>query len=307
MPVLIAERPYLVWLSRWALPLWFAEISLILIARPALAGFPFGWDAIVYTQAARALLKGGDPWQTVENGIAFAAPPPALLPYVPFVGLPDQATAGAWVLIAAISAVYAVRRLGLPWWWLLFPPITLGIATGGTAVPILALMVRGGAIGEGTAAVIRAYAAVPLVLLGRWRGLAIALAFVLVTAPLVGWPLFIANADRVAMLFQAQTEGLSAASVPWLVPIAVICLVLLGRKRAAWLLVPALWPSSQLYYGAIALPALAASPFAAAAIAMPGFPGAVVIGLAAQVVFERWRPVRRALHSILSRSRQVDG
>ena len=30
---------------------------------------------------------------------------------------------------------------------------------------------------------------------------------------------------------------------------------MVGRERAAWLVVPAIWPSQQFYYGTIALPA----------------------------------------------------
>ena len=290
---LIQGRPYLLRLANWLLPLTFAEISLVLVVRPLSTGFPLGWDAIVYTAAARALLSGGDPWQVMANGIAYAAPPPSLLPYLPFTSLPDAMVAAIWILIASVSAIYSVRRLGLPWWWLLFPPLVLGIITGGTAVPVLALLVRGGAVSEAMAVVSRAYAAVPLLVLTRLRGIAVALLLFAITAPFLSWGLFAGSADRVAMLFQTQTEGLSAVSVPWLIPIAIACLVMLGRRRAAWLLVPALWPSTQLYYGVIALPVLAESRLIAVALAIPGIPGLVVAGLAAQVIWERLAIRRR--------------
>ena len=262
-------------------------LSVLILSMPFLAGLPPGWDAIAYTAAARALVSGGDPWHVAALGITYAGPPPGLLPYLPFVWLSDVLVAASWVLIAAGSAVYTVRRLGLPWWWLLFPPITLGVAAGSTVMPMVALLVRGGVVSQGLAVLVRLQAAVPLVILGRWRPLVIAAVGLLVTAPFLAWPAFVAERGHIANVLHAQAGGLSAWSVPWTIPIALVALALLGRERAAWLLVPALWPDTQLYYAVLALPVIAGMPIVAAATALP-IPGLIVAGLAAQAVWERF-------------------
>lgn len=242
----------------------------------------------MYTEAARTLLGGDDPWAPTSSAIAFAAPPPSLLPYLPMAWLPDALIRPVWVAIASISAIYSVRRLQLPAWWLLFPPVAHGIATGGTALPVLALLVSGGAVARAAGIVARVYAAVPIIILGRWRSLAVAGALLLATAPFVGWPAYIQDLDRIAGLLVSQSEGgMSVASVPILVPFAALSLIVLGRRRAAWLLVPVLWPNTQLHYAVIALPALASTPLLAAALTVPGAPLAVAVGIMAQAAYER--------------------
>jgi hypothetical protein len=272
---------------------WFAAISTY-VWLGAFINWSFGWDATIYTNAARALLSSGDPWGLVDPAGKFAGPPPSLLPYLPFTWLPDPVVAVGWMAVAALCAIYILRRLHLPAWWLLFPPLTVAILTGGTALPVTALLVRGGALAEGAAIAFRAYAAVPLAVLGRWRAFVVALAILIVTWPFLDWPRFLGDVAGINATFIEQTKGgQSAASVPWLIPVAVVCLLLLGRRRAAWLLVPALWPYTQGYYGVIAMPVVAEAPFVALAMAannLPGiFPGLIVAGLVAQVVAEGLR------------------
>lgn len=66
-------------------------------------------------------------------------------------------------------------------------------------------------------------------------------------------------------------------------PVAVVALLLVGRERAAWLTVPAIWPATQWYYSTIAVPALVgrttASYVAAALLAVP-IPGVPVLAVA---------------------------
>jgi hypothetical protein len=252
-----------------------------------------GWDALVYTEGMRRLLGGGDPWSgTLAYHIGLAAPAPGLLPYLPFVWLPDVVVRWSWIVIAGLSAGYAIRRLELPPWWILFPPVLLAVATGGTALPVLALLVRGGAYADGFAVVMRVYAAVPLVLLGRWRGLVVAAAVFLVTAPFMAWPTFLGELPRIGDLLASQTSGgLSATGL--VIPVAIVGLILLRRQRAAWLVVPALWPQTQHYYAVIALPALASLPLTTIALALPGGVGAVAFGMVLDGLLERL-PGRRA-------------
>ena len=104
----------------------FTVVTFGLALPPLLVGLPFGWDAVVYTEAARAWLRGANPWTSQGYAIGYAAPPPSFLPYVPFAPLPDPVVSAAWIAIALGSAVYCLRRLGLPAWWLLFLQSLLG-------------------------------------------------------------------------------------------------------------------------------------------------------------------------------------
>ena len=272
---------------------WFGLFTGLLVYA-AIVSTGFAWDAVLYTHAAQALLEGGDPWAAVERFGRFAGPPPSLLPYLPTAWLPDVVVAAVWTVIPLVSAIYILRRLRLPLWWLLFPPVSLAILTGSSTLPVMALIVRGGALADGAAIAARVYSAVPLAALGRWRGFVVAAAIVVASAPFLGWPQFIDQLPAVSDALREQTDGgQSAAAVPWLIPVAAVCLLLLGRRRAAWLLVPALWPFTQGYYAVIALPVVAQAPLVALALSVNDVPGAVVVGLVAQVAVERlgiWRP-----------------
>ena len=246
-----------------------------------------GWDAIIYVHAVRALLSGGDAWGPTGAAALFAGPPTSLLPFFPFVWLPDPIVAGGGAAVAAACGVYTLRKLNLPMWWFLFPPVLLATLAGSSALPVTALLVRGGPLADGIAVALRPYAAVPLALLGRWRGLVVAAVIIVVTAPFLDWPRFLGKLDFIRALLDDQTHGgKSAAAIPLLFPIALVCLVLLGRRRAAWVAVPALWPYAQPYYAVIALPVVRQVPLVALALAVD-FPGAVVAGLVAQVIVER--------------------
>jgi len=268
---------------------WFAPITAFNVIQ-SIVNWAFGWDGLIYTHAARALLAGQNPW-ALAGMDQFAGPPPSLIPFLPFTWLPDPMVAAGSMAVAGLSAVYVVRRLGLPAWWLLFPPISVGILAGSTALPVTALLVFGGAVAGGAAIAARVYAAVPVALLGRWRGFVVAAAIVVISAPFLDWPQYLGDFAKInATLTDQAKGGQSAAAVPWLIPIAIVCLLLLGRRRAAWLLVPALWPATQGYYGVIALPVITEVPLVAVAMAVNNVPiivpGFIVAGLVAQVTLE---------------------
>lgn len=275
---------------------WFTVMSVYRVIGPAIVGpVDFGFDAIAYTRAARALLDGGDPWSVGIPGGTYAAPPPSLLPFLPFAYLPELLTQAAWVGLNVLAALYLIRALRLKPWWLLFPPLVLAIVGGGSALPLVALLVRGGVLAEAGAVVGRVYSAVPLVLLGRWRSLLAAAAVVVVTAPFLGWDRYLGELSRILATLQLQSGGgNSALAVPLLIPVAVAGLVLVGRRKAAWLAVPALWPNAQEYYAVIALPVAASVPFATLAMATPLTPGIIAVGVFVQGVWDRWRARRAA-------------
>lgn len=251
-------------------------MTLALAIPPIVVGLPFGWDAVVYTEAARQWLAGGDPW--APGPITYAAPPTSFLPYLPFVWLPDPLVSWAWLGICTASALYTFRKVGLPLWWLLFPPISLGIMAGSSALPVVALLVRGGVLADGAAVLMRAYAAVPLLVLGRWRSLIVAAGMLALTLPM--WPAWWEARD----VWRAAITAQAGMSTPlWVLPLAVLGLGLLGRQRGGWLIVPALWPDSQLYYGVLALPVLATMPIVALSMTLP-VPGLLAVGMVVQGV-----------------------
>jgi hypothetical protein len=267
---------------------WFAVLAAFDVVK-SVVNWALGWDTLIYVDASRAMLRGGDAWGAAGASALFAGPPTSLLPYFAFVWLPDPLVAAGGAAVAAACALYALRKLELPAWWLLFPPVFVAILAGSSALPVTALIVRGGPIAEGLAVALRPYAVLPLAILGRWRSILVAAAVGVVTAPFLDWPRFLGKLDVIRALLNEETGGgKSAAAIWWLIPIAAASLFMLGRRRAAWLIVPALWPYSQLYYAVIALPVIAEVPFVAIALAMD-LPGIVAAGLLAQVIVERLR------------------
>jgi hypothetical protein len=287
----LAGRPLPVTATELVLLVWFTLMSVRRVIGPAIVGpVDLGWDAVAYTRAARALLDGGNPWTVGIPNATYAAPPPSLIPFLPFAYLPEVLTQAVWVGLNIVAAVYVLRRLKLPPWWLLFPPLLLSIVAGSSALPLVALLVRGGVVAEAGAVAGRLYSAVPLLLLGKWRPLLLAAGAVLVTAPFLAWDVFIRDFARINATLAAQSGGgNSALAVPILLPLAIVGLALVGRTKAAWLAVPALWPNAQEYYAVIALPVAASVPLATMAMATPLAPGIIAVGVFAQGVWDRWR------------------
>ena len=266
------------WFGRYGLAAWFGAISAIRLS--SLVGGEAGFDGRLYLAATRAWLAGLDPWLTLDSQ-RFAAPPPSLVPLIPIAELPEQLGVAVMVILAAAGAAATIRLLHLPWWWLLFPPIVDGVWNGNPQTLIVPLiLVRAGPI----AVFLKLYAVVPLVLTLRWRAVAITGVALLVTAPFLPWSAYIAQFVDLSAVLETQSDGgLSATAIPWLIPIALVALVLCGRERAAWLAVPVTWPATQWYYSTLAMPAL--TPMAAAIMAVP-VPGAVVLAAIA-VAFSR--------------------
>jgi hypothetical protein len=294
--------------QRWHLPLgrtdavlvvWFTVMSAWRIIGPAIKGpVDFGWDAVAYARAARALLDGGDPWAAGIPHGTYAAPPTSLLPFLPFAYVPEWIVQVVWVALAALSALFICRRLGLPLWWFLFPPLLLALVAGSSALPLAALLVRGGVAEDAAAIAGRVYSAVPLAILGRWKGLVGGAVVMLATAPLLEWDRYIREFPVISSTLAAQSGGgNSAYAVPLLIPVAVMGLLLVGRRKAAWLAVPALWPNAQEYYAVIALPVAAEVPIATIAMATPLTPGIIAVGIFMQGAWDRWNARKGALRA----------
>ena len=253
-----------------------------------------GSHAANYTAAAAAWLTGGDPWRVGPPAAIYAGPPPMLLLFAPFTALPADLTRLIWVAAMFLVAVWVVRRLGLPGYWVAFPPMFQAIFLGHPEVLVIALLVVGGPL-SGVAAVIKPYAAAPLVAERRWSAFLVAIAVVLITSPFLPWATFIADLPAITANLVRQNHGDSTFGSPILMVVAIIALVSLGVRRGLWLSVPLLWPLAQPMYKTVTLPAL--SPFLAIAWSIP-IPGFTLIGLVIEAIVLRLstrRPLPRWL------------
>ena len=249
-------------LEKVGLPAWFIVIDLLWIAKPEVLGI----DARHYQRAATAWLDGGDPWAVTEAGIPYAAGPHTLLFYAPTSLLPLTVSTWLWIAAGVGASVWLVRRLGLPLWWLLFPPLLHSMWNGNPQTIALALLVAGGPVAASIAVLIKLYAGIPLI--GRWRDAAVAGVVLAVTLLVLPWQLYLDQGLGVGSHLQTAWNG-SAWRVPVLIPVVVLALWVLRRDGAAWWAVPALFPATQFYYVAMALPAIRQRRLVAAALALP--------------------------------------
>lgn len=274
-------------IERYGLPVWFGLNTIGGLAISLRDTTLLYFDARLYLMATQAWLAGGDPWDVQLAGNHYAAPPPSLLPLAPLAPLPLDVGVAIIAVTCFAAAVATVRLLGLPWWWLLFPPLVQCLLSANVhALLIPLILLRAGWL----ATLFKVYAAVPLVILGRWRALLIALAILVISAPLLPWAAYIAQAGEISARLAAQTKH----DIPLLVLVAIapvvgVGLLLIGRERAAWLAPLALWPSQQYYYGTLVMPTR--SQIAAAIIALPTT-GSGIIAVAVLAVMA-WRQGRR--------------
>lgn len=254
------------WFERYWLAVWFFVVTG---TRLSLLDFTkmdrFFLDGGIYLLATRTWLAGGDPFTVELHQLTFAAPPPTLLPLVPFAVLPPALGLAMLALALLVSALLSVRMLRLPWWWLAFPPLVECVITGNPHGLLLPLMLSG----RGWLAVlVKVYAVVPLAILGQWRQIFLAAAAIVVTFPLLPWPQFFAEFTQVAGRHSEISHyGLPPNLYFLLAPVGLAALLIVRRHTAAWMAVPALWPSLQPYYTTLALPTRSAA--AAAIIALP--------------------------------------
>jgi len=291
-----ADWPWIVnWLTKWVLPFYFAAFAVGMVVYFIGHGL-VGIDGRIYTRAAAEWLSGGNPWGVSVEGYLFAAPPPTLIPFVPFALLGETLSALLWVAGSAVAGVLLVRRLHLPLWWILFPPLINGILAGNADVVLVALLVNGGSAVAVLATFLKIYAVVPLLGEKRWQALAITAAALILTAPLLPWRSYLQQSGQIAETLASQAVGISAWGTPFLMIGVAVALAGVGPRFAWWLAVPAVWPSTQLHYSTLALPALAnvrAPPAAVLVAAMlfapenRWFPALAVIVLAIGAILHR--------------------
>jgi hypothetical protein len=275
--------------SRWANllpPIAFLYLSGNWFASYLAGPQSLGYDARLYAVAARAMIEGGDPWHAQFAGGTFAGPPTTLVPYIPFAYLPGQVVAGAWIGAELLLAILILRKLRLPASWLAFPPLFSAVILGNPEVLMVAVLVLGGPL-SGLAALLKPYAALPLLAERRWSAFVVAGVGGLASLALLPWGLFVADLPFIGERLQAQFFGHNAFGNPPLMVISVIALLSMGLRRALWYATPVLWPNAQLHYAAMTLPVI--TPLIALIWSLP-LPEAITVGIVAGAINHRLRP-----------------
>jgi hypothetical protein len=266
-----------------ALAAWFADWTYIRIASLVSRKVPLGQDIQIYYRGVQSWLNGGDPWAASvvvgHQTFSYAGSPATTVLLAPSALFTEGQFTVLWLGLTALSALAIVRWLRLPLWWLLFPPTTEALYSGNPQLVVLMLLLAGagrtGALADSIAVALKVYAVIPL--LGERRLRRIALAFGLTMATFFVAPsLWISYAEQFgaisARLAQQSSNGFSAFfSLILLVPTAIAIILLWRRdpKAAAWLAVPALWPSSEFHYSTFAQPVMTPLLAVLLAVAIP--------------------------------------
>jgi Glycosyltransferase family 87 len=221
-------------------------------------------DLKVYLISGQHFFDGQQPYLTApltslptdQSALPFLYPPFTL----PFFGvlsqLPQGLVIAAWLALSLVTAVFALRWLGVSPWWipvlLLWPPVFLGIIVGNVAVLTFGIFAASPRVPWSLPlmAVFKLQSAVPSIWLvreGRWRSLAIGLGLLvgitLVTLPIVGASAW-GDWYRGLRLFQDSEvlyHGLYGLALPRYIPyeaflliaaLAVLFATIYGRGRA---------------------------------------------------------------------------
>jgi Glycosyltransferase family 87 len=126
-------------------------IMCLIALRNLLLSYPWGVDVVIPLKAATRWLAGGQPYlaSSFLNGPGYDLPylyPPFVLPFVAlFTSLPQTPVIVAWFGLSAAAAVFACRRLAIPWLAIpllfVWPPFTEGLLGGNVQVVVFAAFV----------------------------------------------------------------------------------------------------------------------------------------------------------------------
>ena len=302
-PWYVAYGPLVRRVGNVLLFVWFAWQTYARISFFLRLNFPWGIDATIYYRGVVAWLHGADPWaaSVSVNGYAYhyAGSPVTTVLMAPASLLGEQAFTYGWLGLTLVAAIWTLRRLHFPLWWLLFPPIAEALFSGNPQLVVLALLVANKDIASALATGLKVYAFIPLFGETRWRQIGIAVLFnaaTILVAPGL-WLDYLRELGSISSRLEREsTQGGSAFYLPMLLAICVVALVLLAlrdRRAAGWLTVPAIWPASQFHYSTMALPVM--SPLLAVLLAYPYLrltPVAIVLDVGRRLVTP-W--VRRVL------------
>ena len=286
------------WSRRWLLCVYFASTSVVWLAS-AVGKIPIGFDARIYVRAAAAWLQGADPWAaSTSNGTYvwhFAALPTALFPMASFALMPENLAVALWLLLSLAAAVYVVRVLSLPSWWLLFPPLVVGVWSANPGVLLLALLVSGRSWAGAFATLLKVYAGIPLLGMRAWRAIgltAVATAVTIAIAPATWWS-YVSRFGMISARITSESHGGASAWVyPPLVPLTAAALGLvwwLDRPRFWWVAVPALWPAAEIHWSVLVLPVMTPTLAVLLAPIVPGLPAVATVVYAGQLLYRQTR------------------
>ena len=233
-------------------------------------------DALIY-RAGAAELIGGDPWAASQQNMYFAAPPLEAFAFLPAALLPVPVFVAVWVGLSVVGGIVIVRRLSLPVWWLLYPPLVAGMIGGNPALLGMAAVVGGWRL---LGVILRPQ----LILVVGWRVAAVFVALSL--AAIAVRPDFLTGLGANIARYQEQSGvpinfWMSPLMVPAIVGLALLWRV--DRHAASWLVMPAIGPTIGWYGFTMVMP-IRSLPLAIACI-LPT-PG---LGAAAITVYAFWR------------------
>ena len=268
-----------------ALAAWFVTLSTMRLLVLA-TGEP-ATDLRLYLRGSAAWLQGQDPWLVHMGTLHYAAAPPSLILMAPFALLPEALAVVILTALAIVASFWTLRRLGLPMWWIVWPPLVDNLWNGNPQLFVVPLLLGPAAF---VAPIVKAYGVVPLVFQGRWRMIAATVSIGVVTLPILPWATFVGHLSETTGFLTDQSQGgMSAWFFPILVPFAAVALVVMGRPKASWWFIPALWPATQWYYSLMAMPAMTALTAAILAAPVQGLPAAVAVAAAIEVRYRRRR------------------
>jgi hypothetical protein len=265
------------------LPVVFTLVSGWYFASFAASPGSLGFDARLYSLAARAMLEGRNPWTAELAGGTIVGPPTTLIPYLPFAYLPQELSAGIWISGSFLIAAVILRELHLPPWWLAFPPFFHPLVLGNEEILMVGLLVLGGRRLAGLAPLLKPYALIPLVVERRWTAAALGAGLGLASLLFLPWATFVQSLPLIRERIVSQSFGDNAFGDPLLVAIASVALLSLGLARGSWFATPVLWPYAQTHYGLMALPIM--PPLLGLIWALP-IPEAITVGIVVLAVAE---------------------
>lgn len=224
-------------LTRWTdllLPIWFLGWTLVRLVQIGWNGSFWdlsfiGGDFNIYRSAALAILDGGDPWSTsiVWSGMTFhfAAPPLAAQLFIPFALMSAPIALVTCYGLALGLATAGLRRLGLPLWWLLFPPMTEGLFAMNPQILLFGLLLIGGGpparwgtrrtgtlltgLSRSVAFAAKIYAIAPIIARREWQAVAACLgllALSIAVAPGL-WATYMSEFGVISQRIVAESHG----------------------------------------------------------------------------------------------------
>lgn len=286
VPCVSIDWPFLRRAAAALLPLVFIPLS----AADVVASLGAGWlgvDAHLYYRASEAWLAGGSPYDVFVINLGrefhYVALPTTTVLLAPFTAVSENMFVAFWILVQLAAAIYVVRRLELPWWWLTFPPLVKGVLAGNPSPLLIALLVAAHPVVKGLAVLLKVYAVIPLLGERRWRAILIAGvlgSLTVLVAPTL-WVEFISGSgSRTDRLLSESAGGYSAFGNPVLMVGAVAAVLLIARRdlrAAAWLAPIALWPGSQFHWSTLAMPVMTLPMAYLLALPAPGLPPLAVM------------------------------